>query len=414
MDALERMLLFCDESHGDYDIAAANLMAAAGLRWAEDLDVGAVLAWLDRAANEIRLATERHAYQFREGSEQFENSPAYFSMLVMATVLCRQFGVRYNPAKIRDPKFQDPNCFTPDFSDSRDLFIHGLITGPGGTCASMPVLYASVGRRLGYPLKLVQSKGHMFVRWDDPNGEVFQPGARFNIEATTQGLGCPPDEHYRNWPMPITETEDAAGIYLRSLTPREEVAEFRSTRGICLWENGRYAEALREYHLAIALAPSNQGYVRTMLDAYKAYRANMATKTREEIAEFALGYDEEVQLQKNIVGGHHECLRRGQPGYNLAQYGIYPKALAAPTQQIPNHPDQVHAIRSLNAGARAIQQTSSIRSTITTDGGYRQAPAMKQALDQMERMKRLTEENRQLQERLRRGAPGSNPGGFGS
>ena len=98
-------------------------------------------------------------------------------------------------------KFQDPNCFDPDFSDSRDLFIHGLVYGPGGTCIRCPSLYAAVGRRLGYPLKLVESKGHLFVRWDDPNGE------RLNIEATGQGLSCPADEHYRTWPVAIATTK---------------------------------------------------------------------------------------------------------------------------------------------------------------------------------------------------------------
>ncbi len=43
-------------------------------------------------------------------------------------------------------------------SDSRFLFIHGLLTGFGGTCVSMPILYLAIARRLGYPLKLVETK----------------------------------------------------------------------------------------------------------------------------------------------------------------------------------------------------------------------------------------------------------------
>jgi hypothetical protein len=43
------------------------------------------------------------------------------------------------------------------------------------------VLYVAIGRRLGYPLKLVECKGHLFVRWEDAK-------ERFNIEGTSRGL----------------------------------------------------------------------------------------------------------------------------------------------------------------------------------------------------------------------------------
>ena len=47
--------------------------------------------------------------------------------------------------------------FKPDFCQPEDVFIHGMIVegGKGGTCASMPVLYVAVGRRIGLPLYLV-------------------------------------------------------------------------------------------------------------------------------------------------------------------------------------------------------------------------------------------------------------------
>ena len=50
----------------------------------------------------------------------------------------------------------------------------------------MPILYIAIGRRLGYPLKLVHAHGHDFVRWDEPGGE------RFNIDATSPGFHLRP------------------------------------------------------------------------------------------------------------------------------------------------------------------------------------------------------------------------------
>jgi hypothetical protein len=408
MEALERLYLMADTSRGNYDVAAANLMAAVGLRGAEDLDVGNALTWLDRAAHRIDIETLRHSYRFRDRPEEFENSAAYFCMLVMVTVLRKEFGVRYNPARIRDPKFQDPFCLDPDCSDSRDLFIHGMIGGPGGTCASMPVLYTAIGRRLGYPLKLVRAKEHLFVRWDDPKGEVWTPGARFNIEATSEGLRCPPDEHYARWPVPVEEKELALGLYLCPLAPKEEVAMFRSTRAICLWENGRYADALRECHLAFALASQDQRYAWQIMDLYKKYRGIMVTKTPEEIAELALTYEEEVELQKKIVRGHHERLRRGQPGYNLAEFGIYPKVLPQEDHRFLNDPQPIAACRIPATPEPQAQKA------MTGDVGMRQVPPVQLIAETRERLKRQNEFIRENQARLLRGLPGLNPQDYGS
>jgi len=340
MECLERLYSRPGGSSDEYDMAAANLLAAAGLPGAADLDIDRSLTWIDDAARRCHVETLRHSYQFRDRPEEFGNSPAYFCMLVMVTVLRQQFGVCYNPARIRDPKFQDPYCIDPDFSDSRDLFIHGMLGGRGGTCASMPVLYAGVGRRLGYPLKLVFAKEHLFVRWDDAAGKMWSPGARFNIEATSDGLHCPPDEHYRRWPIPIDEKELAKGIYLQSLEPNEEVAFFRSTRAICLWENARYADALRECQFAILLAPASPAYVWQIMDLYKKYRAIKATKTPADAAAISMPLDEELALQQNIFLGHQERLRRGQPGYNLAEFGIVVRSL-------PYNSHSVHPQRAL-------------------------------------------------------------------
>lgn len=52
------------------------------------------------------------------------------------------------------------------------------------------------------------AKGHVFVRWDEGEGK---------------GADSPPDEHYREWPLPISPEEVASGEYLRSLTPAQEL-----------------------------------------------------------------------------------------------------------------------------------------------------------------------------------------------
>jgi hypothetical protein len=222
------------------DIAEMNLLCASGCPGAEEIDIDKLLAKLDGWAERVATETDRNLHRFRENPGKYNNSEAYFRAMMLVTVLQQDLGVRYNPARVRDV----------DFKRSADLFIHGMIASDnGGTCVSMPVLYASVGRRAGYPLKLVRAKAHVLVRWDSPDGE------RFNIEATNEGMNSFDDEYYKTWPQKMTPSDIASGVYLKSLTAAEELALFCATRGHCLLDNGRTREAQIAYAQAHHLAP---------------------------------------------------------------------------------------------------------------------------------------------------------------
>ena len=82
MDALEHLGLPPDASHREYDVAAANLMAALDLPGAEGLKVAMALDWLDGAAKQVRVETQRHSWQFRDRPQDFEHSAPYFCMRV--------------------------------------------------------------------------------------------------------------------------------------------------------------------------------------------------------------------------------------------------------------------------------------------------------------------------------------------
>jgi|WetSurMetagenome_2_1015567.scaffolds.fasta_scaffold73731_2 hypothetical protein len=176
---------------------------------------------------------------------------------MLAQALHEDCGVHYNMERIRDI----------DFRNSKDLLIHGMIDDPnGGTCASMPVLYTAVGRRLGYPLKLVTTKGHVFVRWDDGQ-------ERFNIETTSNGgTDSLPDEHYKQWPEKVTNDEIKIGRYLVSFSPAEELAMFLSERGHCLLDNGHPKEAFEAYAAAHRLVPQDPAYAGWMRLAESRFR----------------------------------------------------------------------------------------------------------------------------------------------
>ncbi len=228
------------------DIARVNLACAAGLPGAERLDIAFCLAMLDAWADQVRSETARLAHQFQTNPQEFENSWAYFCILVMATVLQEDFGVRYDPTLIERDDF---------FRNAAFLFLHGVVQGVGGTCSSLPPVYVAVGRRLGYPLKLVQTNSHLFARWDDAETQE-----RFNIECTSRGLNCHPDDYYRGWPFPTTPEEEKCCGWLLSQTPREELAGFLASRGHCLLDNRQFREAVDAYSWASSLSERHRGY----------------------------------------------------------------------------------------------------------------------------------------------------------
>jgi len=249
-----------DDFLGKLDVGTLNMICAAGLPGAEDSDIAEQREWLDEAARQVDLQTRSRFDQFVRSPSTYNNSPGQFCCNYLLRTLQELFGVRYNPARIADSDFQNPLCIKPDFRDSRDLFIHGMMGGPGGTCASMPVMYVAVGRRRGYPLKLVESPGHLFFRWEDPDGRLFNVPERFNVEGAGEGISFYPDDFYRTWPREWRYKEKAGDWYMRSLSPVEELAVFLATRGTCLEENGRLGEAIQAFDWAVKLVPDDLRY----------------------------------------------------------------------------------------------------------------------------------------------------------
>jgi Transglutaminase-like superfamily len=245
--SLSELLLMPPKELENVDIALMNLRCAEGLRGAEALDIPLAIQRLDQFAQRVETETTRNLHRFRENPADYENSEAYFRLLMMAMVMQEDFKVRYNPARITSPDVPEPN--DEFYEDSKDIFLNGLIGSPmTGTCSSMPVLYVAVGRRLGYPLYLVSTKEHLFVRWQDSR-------AHLNMDATSRGFGSYDDDYYKSWPCKVNDEEIKANNYFKPMTPKEELACFMSNRGACLMASKQFREAVDALRLAYMLAP---------------------------------------------------------------------------------------------------------------------------------------------------------------
>lgn len=184
--AMEDLYAMSEAELPTYDIAELSLLAARGLPGADDLHVERYLSVLNLWARRIQTQTNKHGGVFRSDPGKFDNSEGFWRMLALTATLRDEFNIRYNMERIEKE----------DWSDSRDGLIHGLL-GPNrtGTCSSLPVLLVAIGRRLGYPLFLVCTIGHLFVRWSSAD-----KNERFNVEFNGDGMSRHPDQYYREWP----------------------------------------------------------------------------------------------------------------------------------------------------------------------------------------------------------------------
>jgi regulator of sirC expression with transglutaminase-like and TPR domain len=117
-----------------------------------------------------------------------------------------------------------------------------------GNCISMPILFLIVADRLGIAgTALATAPAHDFVRYTDVSGRTF------NIE-TTSGGHVARDEWIRHLD-PMSDAAVASGIYLRSLTRREAVAEMAMEVVEHLGEQRRYQDVIEVSDLILRNYP---------------------------------------------------------------------------------------------------------------------------------------------------------------
>ena len=240
------VLSLTPEQVADYDIAELNLLCGAGLDGNEKVNLNQCRKALDDLVKMVKSETDRNWERFKRNPSEYQNSEAYYRMGMVITVIRQDFKAKYNPKLITDPSKRAENEVF--YKDASNVFLQGLLTGDKmGTCASMPVLYVAVGRRLGYPVYLVSTKGHLFCRWEDEN-------ERMNFEGTGDGVRTDPDEKYHKFPFTLTQQEIENSTYLKNLTRAQELAIFLDTRAACLVASKRNAEALIAQAQAVRLA----------------------------------------------------------------------------------------------------------------------------------------------------------------
>jgi regulator of sirC expression with transglutaminase-like and TPR domain len=116
-----------------------------------------------------------------------------------------------------------------------------------GNCVSMPVLFLIVADRMGLKVRLAAAPLHLFVRYTDP------AGVERNLEATSGANEAPAEIYRRN--MPMSDRAIRSGLYMRTLTKRETVAQMAVSVLDFLLAERRYREAADVADAMLAVNP---------------------------------------------------------------------------------------------------------------------------------------------------------------
>lgn len=120
-----------------------------------------------------------------------------------------------------------------------------------GNCVSMPVLFLIVADRVGLKVRLAAAPLHLFVRYTDP------AGADHNLEATSGGHEARAEWYRTN--LPMTDRAIRSGLYMRTLSKRETVAQMAASVLDFLIAERRLQEAADVADAMLAVNPRD-GY----------------------------------------------------------------------------------------------------------------------------------------------------------
>jgi len=240
------------------DVARMNLLCAEGLRGSEDLDIQQCLDTLGQWTRHVEDETMRNYHRFLNHPEDYNNSVAYYRMMMLATVLQEDFNAHYDPERAIPQLLGQRESNNVFFADSKDVFIHGLLGGERhGTCSSLPVLYVAVAQRLGYPVDLASAEEHLYLRYEEGTNHL-------NVDAAGEGFITHPDDEYRKWPHALTDEEIKTYGYLQPMSHKQILGAFLTMRAMNFTSARKFDEAADSWAAASRYLPSTPVLERIM------------------------------------------------------------------------------------------------------------------------------------------------------
>jgi len=202
-------------------------------------------------------------------------------------------------------------------------FLHVLLKGKKGTCATLSALYLALAERLGLPLFGVCAPGHVLVRYE--SGET-----KFNVEPTQDGA--------RHWDVTyalglgVPATDAARSFYMRSLTKRQFLGVLLSNLGAEYADQGKFREAVAAYRKVLVINPN---------DAQAWYNLGVAYRSRGE-------FDDAVQACRKALSINPEDAKAwSNLGVAYTGQGKLEEAVQAHRKALAINPDLAEAWNNL-------------------------------------------------------------------
>lgn len=234
------------------DIARMNLICARAAFQGNKPDLDECLRLVDTWAERVRCEEVRCRRLFERNPVRYDNSYAKFKAVNLVLTIKEDFNCRYQ-WRLIDSGAMDEVHSPRFFRNPDDVFITGLLYRRRGTCASYSALIAALGRRLGYPIYLKMSYGHLFCYWDDGL-------ERFNLDTNGFGADTPSNEYYFsntiNRLTGRTEIELENDRVMVKLNNRDVLGVFLEIAGNSLEAQGVFDMALGHYRAALKYRPN--------------------------------------------------------------------------------------------------------------------------------------------------------------
>lgn len=245
----EQLLALAPSELDRVDIGRMNLVCAQEARGGH-WDVDELCSRIDLWSRRIEQEEMRYRPSFERTPGRYDGSFAKFRAVNLALSLKEVFRCRYQFELVESGAMSD--IHSPAFFRNPDpVFVSGLLSKRRGTCSSYPVLITAIGRRLGYPISLKATWGHLFCAWDD-GVETF------NLDTNGTAVDTPSDEYYRRQPIPPQVQGHAlAERWMAPFTSADALGTFIETAGFCHEANGRMGDAMRCYRLALRYRPGS-------------------------------------------------------------------------------------------------------------------------------------------------------------
>lgn len=260
-----RIMTATPEELAGVDIAVRNIACLEELSAGEQADIHAV----DREFALIAEQVRRSLPNLRRGHSK--SLPKEVNRII--DLLCViDYRVEDRQASISPRNLEAIDLSGGRLSCLPERFLfEGEYTGRNYPGISRPILHVSIARRLGYPLFLAATSGHLFVRYVDKHGTGWNfdpepsvppsfPFVRVPLPAIPSYtfIAVHNDAHYRKWPREVSEKDIRENGWIRSMTPAEETSLFLEFRGDALAGMGRLREAEVAYAAAVRFCPSNK------------------------------------------------------------------------------------------------------------------------------------------------------------